>query len=165
MNSIASSIILKVAEVFLMVGGANQMNVKAQSEADGSGGSSPIAESIRSNGYQSFGLGIGCLGFGFMPRRKNGKSIELDNGFSGDQGPTQPEATRASSKAKGLFEDTDWQGILVLVEESGFDPKQADRNKSYLTSADGASICDISKNIIIEVEHVAGLGWRLKEKA
>ena len=51
----------------------------------------------------------------------------------------------------------------MLVEESGFDPKHADRNKSYLTSADGAAICDVSKKVIIEVERVEGLGWRLKK--
>ena len=61
----AAAIALRIAGVWLCVAGLGSMFVKAQSEAEG--GSSLISENIRSRGYQSFGLGIGFVGFSLMP--------------------------------------------------------------------------------------------------
>lgn len=158
MNNGLSSLMFYSAGIFLMISGVNQMMVKAQNESDGGTGGNLIAENVRSTGSQSFGVGIACLALGSMPRRSKDRkdgpaSIETHQ-------PKMPH-TSEIPRMRGLFDESEWHQILLIVHDAGIDESSASAEQSYMTSSDSALICDKNKIAIAEMRRMSTGKWKV----
>ena len=160
MNSALSSLIFHFAGLFLMIGGANQMLVKAQSESEGITGGNLIAENVRSNGYQSFGIGMACIALGSVPGRKQEVN---DNRESIQPRISQKPATSEIPRMLGQFKESEWDQILQLADDAGIDKREAVAKQSYMTSSNTAVICDKNKMILAEILRTSTGEWKINQ--
>ena len=136
------------------------MLVKAQSEVDGSSGSSLLAESVRSNGVQSFGIGIACIALAAMPGRKNREKKE--HGQETDESRLNQATTplKKQSGRSSVFSDEDWGSIkrILLSANKG----NASVERSYMTSSHAATICNEAGDKIADIEKIGNGEWVVK---
>ena len=136
------------------------MLVKAQSEVDGSSGSSLPAENVRSNGVQSFGIGIACIALAAMPGSNNREKKEhgQEKGESRMNQASTP--LKKQSGRSSVFSDEDWGSIKrILISE---DKGAASIERSYMTSSHTATICNEAGDRIADIEKIDKGVWVVK---
>ena len=136
------------------------MLVKAQSEVDGSSGSSLLAENVRSNGVQSFGIGIACIALAAMPGRRNGEKQKYEREVTESSLNQATTPLKQQSGRSSVFSDEDWGNIekLLISANRG----NASGERSYMTSSQTARICNEAGDKIADIEKAGKGEWVIR---
>jgi|LakMenE01Jun11ns_1017448.scaffolds.fasta_scaffold9791396_1 hypothetical protein len=160
MNNPLSSFIFILAGIFLMISGGSQMLVKAESEMEGSTGGSLLAESVRSNGCQSFGIGLACIALGAMPGRKRRGRDDHESTIAESTQHQASSSLRPNTNKSSIFSDEDWASILEMLKSAN--KGDASLARSYMTSSQTAAVCNAAGGKVADVEKLSTGQWVVK---